>query len=210
MSEQKFKISESLKAYYSDKAVNEAINELVEKLGNPKKTPEMSWKEARQYNQALLMAAQVRADFAEMLFAIWEATFGEYADEGKLGKEKLIDKNDFRNISPQDIWSHGWIELDFESKREPENSSNGFLVSAEDDKLEIQFYQYENDEEKSVVEDGTTGELASWEQKIDKEEPEYKYLQIKHSVSIAAFFADTDQAIEEWKKAAADLLKVIK
>ena len=48
--------------------------------------PKRAGKEARNYNQALLMAAQVRADLVDILFRVWDATFGQ-ANPAGLGEE---------------------------------------------------------------------------------------------------------------------------
>ena len=56
-----FPIPQSLKEYYGDRAVRSAVDALAEKLKGID-MPEVGWEEGRNYNQALLMAAQVRAD----------------------------------------------------------------------------------------------------------------------------------------------------
>ena len=71
-----FPIPRSLKKYYEERAVFKAVNELVGVLDGSK-VPELSRKEAKDYNQALLMAVQVRADFVDLLFQVWDETFGK-------------------------------------------------------------------------------------------------------------------------------------
>ena len=56
----KIEISESLRAYFDNKAVRRAVDELVDQLDGTD-MPNCDWEEAKNYNQALLMAAQVRA-----------------------------------------------------------------------------------------------------------------------------------------------------
>ena len=66
--------------------------------------PDCDWKEAKNYNQALLMAAQVRADYVALLFDIWDATFGSQSLDG-LGHEYF----DHEHLSPNLIWSYQWL-----------------------------------------------------------------------------------------------------
>ena len=59
---------DSLRAYYDNgnKAVGRAVDALTGKL-NGADMPDCDWKEAQNYNQALLMTAQVRADYVALL-----------------------------------------------------------------------------------------------------------------------------------------------
>ena len=75
----------SLCKYYQNRTVRQAVDSLIDGLDG-KKTPEVNWMEARNYNKALLSAAQVRGDFIEFLFKIWEDSFGQ-ADPERLQGE---------------------------------------------------------------------------------------------------------------------------
>lgn len=100
-----FEIRDSIKAYFTNKPLKEALGSLAETLqGN--KLPEMKWHEARNFNQALLMAAQARADYNEMLFEIWERTFGE-ALERLAGDCEVDFEHD--TCTPDYMWNEGIV-----------------------------------------------------------------------------------------------------
>ena len=80
-----FHIPESLREYYGNVAVRCAVDALTKKLDGTE-MPEVLWEEARSYNQALLMAAQVRADLVDLLFHVWEESFGQ-AEPDRLGED---------------------------------------------------------------------------------------------------------------------------
>ena len=67
--------------------------------------PDTGWEEARNYNQALLMAAQVRADLADLLFRVWDASFGQ-ANPSCLGEEYFNSEA----ASPAAIWRERYVE----------------------------------------------------------------------------------------------------
>ena len=100
-----FHIPQSLKEYYGDVAVRRAVDALSANL-NGTNMPEVQWEEAQNYNQALLMAAQVRADLLDLLFRVWDESFGQ-AEPDRLGKD-LFHLND-KDHSLAGIWE--WKEL---------------------------------------------------------------------------------------------------
>lgn len=70
-----FEIPGSLRAYFDDKELSRAVDALTEVLQGDE-PPVMKWSDAKAYNRALLMAAQVRADHNDMLFELWDRVFG--------------------------------------------------------------------------------------------------------------------------------------
>ena len=96
-----FPVPPSLKTYYGEPAVFKAVNDLAANLTGDK-TPEGNREDARNYNQALLMTAQVRADFIDLLFRVWDETFGR-ADI--VGKERFESKQ----FTIPKIWDWGWL-----------------------------------------------------------------------------------------------------
>ena len=70
-----FEIPGSLRAYFDDKELSRAVDALTEVLQGDE-PPVMKWSDAKAYNRALLMAAQVRADHNDMLFDLWDRVFG--------------------------------------------------------------------------------------------------------------------------------------
>jgi len=105
----------SLCKYYQNKAVRGAVDSLIDVLdGN--NTPEVSWAEARNYNKALLSAAQVRGDFIEFLFKIWEESFGE-ANPGRLQGEFF----EWKHCKPAKIWTSGELNRTYYRNGNPDN-----------------------------------------------------------------------------------------
>ncbi len=94
-------VPKSLCKYYENRAVRRAVNALVDQLSGTD-TPEMDWREARNYSNALLSAAQVRADFIEFLFKIWEKTYGQAQPERLAGEYFFWDY-----YNPRQIWIDG-------------------------------------------------------------------------------------------------------
>ena len=107
-------VPNSLCEYYRNPAVRRAVNELAQRLdGN--NTPELDWGEARNYNRALLSAAQVRADFIEFLFSVWENSFGQ-AEPERLRGEYF----EWYALNPREIWNNGELERCYYRNGEPE------------------------------------------------------------------------------------------
>ena len=108
-------VPSSLCEYCRSPAVRRAIDELVQKLDG-KNTPEVSWKEARNYNKALLSAAQVRADFIGFLFSAWEKSFGR-AEPERLGAEYF----EYELYSPEKMWDNEEMTLCYYRNGDPED-----------------------------------------------------------------------------------------
>ena len=108
-------VPSSLCEYCRSPAVRRAIDELVQKLDG-KNTPEVSWKEARNYNKALLCAAQVRADFIEFLFSVWEKSFGRTEPE-RLGAEYF----ECELHSPEKMWDNEELTICYYRNGDPED-----------------------------------------------------------------------------------------
>ena len=120
-----FPIPSSLQEYFGNQAVRNAVDALAEVLDGTN-MPVTSWDEARNYNQALLMAAQVRADLADLLFRVWDATFGQ-ANPAQLGEEYF----DCESGSPAAIWNDGYVERYYyrdERPAEEDGRSDGLFV----------------------------------------------------------------------------------
>ncbi len=98
-------LPDSLKSYFDDKnpAIKTAVDDLIPML-NGKKMPVTDWNEQRSFHKALLMAAKVRADYAEFLFGLHDAIWN--------GCAKLTDE-DPEEYSPSDIWENNEIPRDF-------------------------------------------------------------------------------------------------
>ena len=103
-----FPVPESLNQYFRDQAVRNAVEALVDALDG-KNMPATGWDEARNYNQALLMAAQVRADFVDLLFRVWDATFGR-ANSAQLGEGYFTQIERRQEGTPAAIWKNQYVE----------------------------------------------------------------------------------------------------
>ena len=100
-----FPIPNSLQEYFGNLAVRNAVDSLAAALDG-ENAPQMGWDEARNYNQALLMAAQVRADLVDLLFRVWDATFGQ-ANTLRLGVEYFDGQEDG---FPAAVWRERHVE----------------------------------------------------------------------------------------------------
>ena len=96
-------VPKSLCEYYRNRAMRRAVDALVDNLSGAD-TPEMDWQEARNYNKALLSAAQVRADFIDFLFKVWEETYGQAQPERLEG-----EYFDWEYYNPKNIWISGEV-----------------------------------------------------------------------------------------------------
>lgn len=116
-----FEIRDSLKSYFGSKTIKGAVDALSDGLKGDDQ-PEMTWDEARNYNQALLMAAQVRGDHNEMLFALWARTYGAALN---LPNRKFDVAFESDYCTPDVMWKNGFVwqtmsrhGLDFDNSAE--------------------------------------------------------------------------------------------
>ena len=136
-----FPIPRSLKKYYEERAVFKAVNELVGVLDGSQ-TPKLSRKEAKNYNQALLMAAQVRADFVDLLFRVWDETFWKAKITRKDTRKEWLDS------SPNNIWDGGLGVSNYYGAVKDGGQSDTLgvtMVSTDDDTHIIYLYVYRFD-----------------------------------------------------------------
>lgn len=134
----------SLCKYYQNKAVRGAVDSLIDVLdGN--NTPEVSWAEARNYNKALLSAAQVRGDFIEFLFKIWEESFGE-TNPGRLKGEFF----EWKHSKPAKIWTSGELTRTYYRSGNPDNGGPSDVLGVwmdEKDRLRLTVNRYDEEED---------------------------------------------------------------
>lgn len=98
-----FIVPDSVKTYFEDEKVRASVDALLEKVDGKETFENIERNEARSYNQALLAAAQVRADYVELLFGLWEETFGNALQkEG----QALVNKFYGEDNSPGKIWAN--------------------------------------------------------------------------------------------------------
>lgn len=157
-----FEIPDSLKQYFSDKKVQTAVNDLVDKLDGDNMI-ECDWSEAREYNQALLFATQVRADFIDLLFEVWESSFGK-SDLKKLGIQYFGN----HLATPKYLWEERSLENSFYRDGSPddEGRSECLIVWVNNDKMCLQVYRFAD--EADFAELGAARSLQGWQ--IENEE----------------------------------------
>lgn len=98
-------IPTSLEDYYRDKKIREAVDALLEKIKGDDTPENFTRDEAQTYNLALLMAMQVRADYVNLLFDLWNGFFGEAVCK----HDRLQEKFDASYYSTAKIWEEKHI-----------------------------------------------------------------------------------------------------
>ncbi len=194
----KFTISEGLMDYYSKPDIAEAVDSLVDKL-NGKNPPELSWEESQKYNRALLMAAQVRADYVDLLYRIWEETFGAHDRLDDLRGEYFYSYG----FSISEIWKDKWLERTYYRNGNPDEGGKNdtLLVSTEGDKLSLQVWRYKD--EDSPARPGRANDAEGW--KYVKKDGDNYFITEKH-VSMKKFVENPDEYIVEFRKAAKSMI----
>ena len=193
-------VPNSVCEYYRNSAVRRSVDELVQSLdGNS--TPEISWEEARNYNKALLTAAQVRADFIEFLFAVWERSFGQMEPE-RLGKEYF----DYETYSPEGVWDEKDLIINYYRNGDPEDGGRsdalGIAVN-ENNELYLHVSRYDEQEE---LEDFSNVELPQgWRLKYFEENG---YL-VNCSTNIFDFREDMAKIIERFSQDARTVVEYL-
>lgn len=194
----KLEIPESLRSYFDNKAVRRAVDELVEGL-HGQDMPECDWEEAQNYNQALLMAAQVRADHFALLFKVWDTTFGGAAPHRLLGEDF-----DYESHSPEICWDQPWVTRRYYRNGDPDENGqyDDLCVYFTNDYLELRVCRYNEDDE--LVVDGTP-KLERWS--TQQEEDESGPYLVNERVSRADFFAEPDAVIHRFAEDAANVIQ---
>ena len=193
-------IPESLRSYFDNKAVRRAVDELVEGLDG-QDMPECDWEEAQNYNQALLMAAQVRADYVALLFKVWDATFGGAAPHRLLGEYFECEDH-----SPKMCWDEPWVARRYYRDGDPDENGryDDLRVNFTNDYLQLRVYRYNEDHE--LVVDGTR-RLERWS--TQQEEDESGHYLINERVSQTDFFAGPDTVIHRFAEDATNVLQAL-
>lgn len=191
-----FRIPESLREYYGDVAVRRAVDALIEKLDGAK-MPEVGWQEARNYNQALLMAAQVRADLVDLLFGVWEESFGQ-AKPDRLGEDYYGWEEEDHPLAT--IWKNKTlVRYYYRDKRPPsaDGRSEGLGVEVfGDQNLRPFVVRYAKGD--TVAEPGAIAETEGWES--THQNLFDSAVLVNHSVDVRAFLHDPCPALVQFRK----------
>lgn len=185
-------LPDSLRYYFTDQTVRKAVDSLVPQLGG-ENMPEVTWEEFQNYNQALLMAAQVRADYIELLARIWDGTFGKAGAAG-LG-EVRYDQIDIYNI-----WRNKCL-YQFTYCEDNENSYD-LCVYTTDKSLALKIWRYTDD--NYVPFDYEEFDLSHWGIQLDR------YYDLNYAttnpVQINEFVENPTDTVEMLHKAAQEMV----
>ena len=200
-----FEIRDSLKSYFSDIRIEKAVDALLEQLDGENQ-PEMEWEEARNYNQALLMAAQVRADHNEMLFDLWDATFGTVLS---LPDRRFKIEFESHYCTPDCMWQHGftWRTMSRHGLQSTLLTAAYELTVMHDDRmimLSVAKWNAEKDGYQDFVFDpAQVGTGDRWKSVPDDEND---VIAKSTAVELTEFFAKPEQHISELQAAAREMV----
>lgn len=156
-----FPVPQSLKKYYEERAVFTAVNELVGVLDGSKVPAELSRKEAKDYNQALLMAAQVRADFVDLLFRVWDEIF----EKAEVAGEEVFDSQ--KGYTIYCIWDEGSLGVHYYYGTEDDDCRSntlGVVTPTDGDRHSICLYveRFDRDEKLAAHPACVPSGLEDW------------------------------------------------
>lgn len=196
-----FEISDALKHYFEDARIRAAVDALLDDAAGGK-MPESSWTEARDYNQALLMAVQTRTDFVDLKFRIWEEAFGK-ADPRRFGSDYF----DWSYYKPSEIWRDGYLSRAYYRNEVgvgyTGEYSEELYVCSENGRVGLRIYRWQDDSTQITpsVLDGVEGwRIAS--------DADYEWAE-NVAVPIAAFLGNPDPVIQRFREEAQRAVDVL-
>lgn len=196
-----FQIPESVVRYYSDPKIRSAVDALIDALeGNS--MPECTWGEAQSYNKALLMAAQVRADFNDLLFRLWDATWGQVKPERLTG-----EYFDWTDHSPQKLWGNRYSSVIFYRGGNPDNGGKGdcLFASLIEGQVSLRVERW--------TDDGIFAphlgqlEVTGWE--LHTSEDEWTYFE-NQSLSVPDFLSAPDETLRRFQEGAKRMIDALR
>lgn len=200
-----FEIRDSVRTYFNDKRLRQAVDALSEVLQGDS-PPEMGWHEARNFNQAILMAAQARADYNEMLFDLWERTFGQ-ALMRVAGRFEVDFEPD--SCTPDSIWNEGivWQSMSRDGLQDP-GLIQAFEMYAcleeEGAHLLVAKWDGTQDDHGNIDFDpATIAEATTW---TSFEDDRGDVVARTPLISLKDFMADPDHHIADMRAAAEDMV----
>jgi len=194
----KLSLPDSVKTYFNEKSLQTSIDSLVDRLDG-KKMPESDWEQARSYNQALLMAAQIRADYVELMFGLWEETFGNSAAES-LGSPFFDWDED-----PLSTWENDYLRHSFYRDGTPqdEGKHEELYISFEEEFVCLEVHRFLNNE--TPLDFSPKCGLSLWDLKSDDGDI---YARTER-VPIKKFIANFDVEIAKLREAADEMVKYL-
>lgn len=203
-----FEIPASVKDYFDpDKPhIRQALDDLCKDLsGNI--APEInSIRNLLDYNRALHMAAQLRADYVEMLIMIWDETFGYALRQKPSLPHAAIDHI---NYKPVDIWSDQRFlqELYLPVGAKGKSRVYELRVDILDDDLSLMVCLYDCDEDEYIKLLGSSDEIGAgtnWRRE-DDEDDDSSYDQTQ-GVKMVEFIRNPDSHIASFRAAACEMI----
>lgn len=204
-----FEISASVKDYFDpDKFhVRQALDDLCKDLsGNI--APEInSIANLLDYNRALHMAAQLRADYVEMLILIWDKVFGYASRQNPSLPRAKIDR---QNYKPVDIWSDQRFlqELYLPAGAKGKSRAYELQVDIRDDDLSLIVCLYDGDEEGYIDLSGSPDEIGAGTNWRREEDDDSTYYQTQ-GVEMVEFLRNPDAHIGSLRAAACEMINYL-
>ncbi len=193
-----YTIPESLQAYFSDdRAVARAVDALVPDLAG-KKCPEFEFDHIRNYNQALLMAAKVRADFIDVLFELWNGTFGAASAAALFGEENLDPVSS--ESTPYAIWENSQINRHYFGTQERGAACMTVTMDRWSRKVSLELWSDDDDFDVSSL-SADDWDAKTWDGNV--------YLR-STEVAISDLIADPHSTIEKLRGHAEAIVQALK
>ena len=197
-----FPIPQSLKKYYEERAIFNAVNGLVEVLDG-KSDQKLSREEAKNYNQALLMAAQVRADFGDLLFRVWDETFGKGKGE-TTGEEWRKEWFESQAYTIYKLWDKSCLGVSYyydDEGNDPRSDTLGVMAPQDGDRHSICLYveRFDSDVDLATRPACVPSGLEGW--KIITDDNDSWWFR-NEPVDMVEFLKNPDPTLERFRREA--------
>lgn len=208
-----FKINLSIEGYFAPKNQNlrVAANALCEVIQGKNMPQTTSMADARSYNRALALAAQLRADYVEMLIDVWSMSFGKEIDSNFLGKFVLEYESEHCSIN--DIWERGNLyNVIFAERQKKSRKQDVFelYVVADEGVIHLAVYKYSVEGEKYLDFEfsvDTDHDEIFWE--VQEDEDNSRKFMSSAGVSVAELIESPTNALAKLRQEAAAVLAII-
>lgn len=98
-------LGEAARAYFADATLRASVDDLLAR-DHAKEQQRLPWKQAREFNRALLMAEMARTQVIDVLFELWEQTWGRHVPD-VLGD---YEEEGQPSLMPADVWREPGID----------------------------------------------------------------------------------------------------
>ena len=158
--------------------------------------PEARWEDVRNYNQALLMAAQVRADLVDLLFRVWDESFGR-AEPDRLGEDYFAYEDG--DCSLADLWESKELERNYyrDNLSPSEDGRADVLGVGVPEKRSLGLYVVRYAESDEIAAPGAIAGTEGWKITHDATDG-YAYL-VNQSVDVRKFLNDPCPALTRFR-----------